>query len=146
MSKKHDKSEKLLDSIYANKGLLLRYFAVALITAVLRYIIEIILNPIFSTASEAISFFVWSLMFFPTVKLIAFKNRAGDIFRLLLQIMLYIMCIAILWVSRQVFVGILYMLTSNIAIGVSVGGAINEILCLALMVKIVFRKKENNII
>ena len=143
MTKKQDKSEKLLNSIYANKGLLLRYFAVALVTAVLRYVIELLF---YGAAAEAISFFIWSLIFYPSVKLIAFKNRTGDIFRLLLQIMLYAMCIALLWVSRQVFVGILYMLTSNIALGVSVGGAINEIVCLVLMLKVVFKKKENNII
>lgn len=132
-----NKTDKIIDSIYNNKSLLLRYFGVAVVCSFVRYLLDIVLN----LPEDILSFLIWSVIFFPAVKLFAFKNRCPDVYRLMIQIMVYIFCIAVLWFSKQVFVGVLYGISHNISLSMSLGGAFNEVLCLILMIRVVFKKK-----
>ncbi len=132
---KQDKSEKLLDTIYNNKWLLIRYFAVAIACAVLRTVFE-------NVFIEWLGFFIWALIFYPLLKYLVYRTRALNVFVLLKQIMIYCFCIAGLWFTRQLFIGIIYMLCNNTAIAFGIGGAVNEVLCLVLMWKFVFKKNN----
>ena len=55
--------------------------------------------------------------------------------------MKYIVCVTVLWLLNSVFVGLFMAVFKSDAVGLSLGGAVTELLCIALMYKIVFRKK-----
>lgn len=144
MLAKGNKIDGLLNGIYRNKWLLMRYFASALVCGVIRYLINGVFIIIFKQPvgdAALLSWCVWTLIFYPCLKFFVFRFKSSDVYRLLRQIMIYILVCAVLWVTRQLFVSVLYVLTSNQTAALSVGGAMNELLCLWASVKIVFRKK-----
>lgn len=143
-TKGQSKIDALLESVYNNKWILFRYFLVALFCSFLRYVFEVILSVIFKQPLDdgaLLSWCIWSLIFYPCVKFFALRVRSSNIYSLLKQIIIYILCCAVLWVSRQLFVSILFVLSSNQALALAAGGVINELLCLGLMIKVVFREK-----
>ena len=122
----------------------MRYFASALVCGVIRYLINGVFIIIFTQPvgdAALLSWCVWTLIFYPCLKFFVFRFKSSDVYRLLRQIMIYILVCAGLWVTRQLFVSVLYVLTSNQTAALSVGGVMNELLCLWASVKIVFRKK-----
>lgn len=141
---KGTKTEGLLNGIYKNKWLLMRYFAAAFVCGVIRYLINGVFIIMFKQpAGDAalLSWCVWTLMFYPCLKFFVFRFKSSDVYRLLRQIMIYILVCAGLWMTRRLFVSVLYVLTSNQMVALAVGGAMNELLCLWASAKIVFGKK-----
>ena len=128
-------TDKIMDRLYENRVQILKYFAVAVALAVVRSVFDIIIP-------QPISFTLWAALLYPLLKFIVFKYRAPEIYTLMKNIMIYIFCVAALWLTHQFFVGVLYMLCANITLALAVGGAINEILCALLMFRVVFRQKK----
>lgn len=140
--KDNGRAEKLLDKIYENKSLLLRYFIWVILCSVLRYVITIVLSGILSMSAsdaELISWVIWSPVFYLTLKYFVFKTRSEHIYALFSQLIIFILCIFVLWIIRGVMTGFLYMLSQNAAVAAAIGGVITEVVCLALMTKAVFR-------
>lgn len=143
-TKSQSKIDALLDSAYNNKWMLFRYFLAALFCSFFRYAFEVIFSVVFKQPlndGALLSWCIWSLIFYPCVKFFVLRARSSNIYSLLKQIIIYILCCAVLWVSRQLFVSILFVLFSNQALALAAGGFMNELLCLGLMIKVVFRKK-----
>lgn len=142
MNQRSDKKEKFLDSIYQNRATLLRYFLWVIACTLLRYGISVLFGMLFSlptSDAELLSWVVWAPLFYVTLKYFVFKTRSEHIYALLKQIIIYILCIFVLWLTRQLFIGVLYVISKNAAVSASLGGAVNEILCLLLMYKRVFK-------
>ena len=142
--KSQSKIDVILDSAYNNKWMLFRYFLAALLCSFLRYAFEVAFSVIFKQPlkdSALLSWCVWVLIFYPCIKFFVLRGRSAHIYSLLKQIIIYILCCAVLWATRQLFVSVLFVLSSNQALALAVGGVINELLCLWLMIKVVFKEK-----
>ena len=143
-TKSQSKIDALLDSAYNNRWMLFRYFLVALLCSFLRYAFEVIFSVVFKqplSDSALLSWCIWSFIFYPLVKFFVFRVRSSNIYSLLKQIIIYILCCAVLWAARQLFVSVLFVLSSNQALALAAGGFMNELLCLGMMIKVVFREK-----
>lgn len=142
LNKKTDEKENFLDGIYQNRSVLLRYFLWVTLCSVLRYSLTVLFGMLFSLSSAdsgLLAWVVWAPVFFVTLKYLVFKTRSEHIYALLKQIIIYILCIFVLWLTQQLFIGALYMLARSTSAAAALGGAVNEILCLLLMYKRVFK-------
>lgn len=140
-----DKLDKYLDSIYENRATYLRYFAVILVGSIVRILIGFLLNLTgFSGGSDSmLAWVVWAVLVFSPLKLWVFKNRCPDIYRLMTQMMVYGFCMCALWIIRSVIISGLYLITANTELSMGVGGVLCELICLALMINVAFRKKKS---
>ena len=78
------KSDKILNYIYDNRRLIIRYFIAAIICSVLRTVIDMLLGQSF----EVITVMIWAIVFYPFLKFFVYKDRAESIFILLQQIII----------------------------------------------------------
>ncbi len=140
-----DKIDKYLDSIYENRAIYLRYFVVVIISSILRVVIGFLLSVIgFEGGSDSLlAWVLWAIIIFAPLKLWVFKNRCSDIYRLMTQMTVYGFCMGMLWVFRTVIISVLFMITSNTALSMAIGGVLCELICLALMINVAFRKKKS---
>ncbi len=122
----------LSDTIYNNRRELIRYFLAVFVCTALR----LLLSPL-----GVISWVLWAVLFFVLLKKFVFKLKSDSIYTALTQAMIYTVCVTALWLLNSVFVGVFMAVFKSTAIGLSLGGACTELLCMALMYKIVFRKK-----
>ena len=123
----------------------MRYFIVIIISSLLRVIFGFLLNLIgFEGGSDSmLAWTLWAILVFVPLKLWVFKNRCPDIYRLMTQIVVYGFCMGGLWVLRTVIISVLFMITANTALAMGIGGVICELVCLALMINVAFRKKKS---
>ena len=137
--------DKYLDSIYENRAIYLRYFAVIIISSILRIVVGFLLNVVgFEGGSDSLlAWVLWAIMIFAPLKLWVFKSRCPDIYRLMTQMIVYGFCMGILWVLRTVIISVLFMITANTALAMGIGGVLCELICLALMINVAFRKKKS---
>lgn len=140
-----DKIDSFLDKIYQNRAVYLRYFAVIIVGSLLRLLLGFLLNVIgFAEGSDSmVAWFLWALAIYAPLKLWVFKSHCGDIYRLLTQMMIYALCMFGLWTVRSIVISLLYVITSSTPLAMALGGVICELLCLALMINVVFRKKKS---
>ncbi len=140
-----DKIDKYLDSIYENRATYLRYFVVIIISSLLRVLLGFLLNLIgFEGGSDSmLAWTLWAIMVFAPLKLWVFKNRCPDVYRLMTQMVVYGFCMGGLWVIRTVIISVLFMITANTALAMALGGVFCELICLALMINVAFRKKKS---
>lgn len=140
-----DRFNGFLDKIYENRAVYLRYFAVLIAGSVLRTVLEVVLSIIgFSDGDNSlVAFCLFTLAVFAPLKLWVFKRRCNDIFSLFTQISVYIMCMGAVWIARSIAITLLFVLTSNTVAAMGIGGVLCELLCLALMINIVFKKKND---
>lgn len=134
-----EKIDKLIDHLYENKKLLIIYFIIALILSVIKYFLTAFFGSITISGGEILAWTIWALMFYPAQKLLAFRNHCEHIWALLRQISIYIMCIGALWFANKLLLAIFFMLTGSAGVAIAIGGAITEIICLAIMWKVVFK-------
>ena len=120
------------DKIYNNRHELIRYFISVFICSAIR----LLLSPL-----GVIAWALWAVLFFVLLKYFVYKQKANNIYIVLTQIMKYVVCVTVLWLLNSVFSGLFMAVFKSSAVGVSLGGALTELLCIALMYKIVFRKK-----
>lgn len=140
--KKISRSEALMDSLYQNRVQYFKYFAAVLITTILREVGNAFLKSIANSPSTGvISWCLWAVIFFFALKFFVFKYRAPEIFTLLKVCMIYIFAVAVLWFTRSFFISIILAFSKNSTVAMSIGGALNEILCLFIMFSFVFNKK-----
>lgn len=125
-------SDNIFDKIYNNRRELIRYFIAVLVCSAIRLVFA---------GFGVLSWVLWAVLLFILLKRFVFKDKADSIYVLLTQIMKYTVCVTALWLLNSVFVGIFVAVFKSSAIGLSLGGAVTELLCMALMYKIVFRKK-----
>ena len=139
-----DKIDKYLDSIYENRAIYLRYFVVVIISSIVRVVIGFLLSVIgFEVGSDGLlAWVLWAVAVFAPLKLWVFKNRCTDVYRLMTQMTVYGFCMGILWVLRTVVISILFMVTANTTLAMAIGGVMCELICLALMINVAFRKKK----
>ncbi len=128
--------DSFFDKIYNNRRELIRYFIVVFLCSVLRTV----LTAVVGGGASLISWAVWAVVLFVLLKHVVFKNRLESIYLLLTQIMIYIICIAVLWFLNGVLVGVLSAIAGGAA-ALILGGVVTEAVCMLLMYKIVFRKK-----
>ena len=131
------KSDKILNYIYDNRRLIIRYFIAAIICSVLRTVIDILLGQSF----EVITVMIWAIVFYPFLKFFVYKDRAESIFILLQQIIIYIFVITAVWILGTFIKSTLLGFSSNAAVALSIGGAIQEIVCFFAIHMIVFKHK-----
>ncbi len=124
--------ESLFDKIYNNRHELIRYFIAVFVCSALR----LVLSPF-----GVLSWVLWAVLFFVLLKYFVFKDKPDNIYIVFTQIMKYTVCVTALWLLNSVFVGIFMAIFKSSAVGLSLGGALTELLCMLLMYKIVFRKK-----
>ena len=124
--------DNLFDKIYNNRKELIRYFVSVFICSA----IKLLLSPF-----GILAWLVWGVLFFVLLKKLVFKTKSDSIYIALTQIMIYTVCVTALWLLNSVFVGIFMAVFKSTAMGLSLGGACTELLCVVLMYKIVFRKK-----
>ena len=144
---KQSKTDIWINNIYQNKWLLIRYFITALFCAVIRYFVNIFFAVILgqpAADSEFISWCIWTAVFYPCLKFFTFRAKSPHIYALLKQIIIYILVCSVLWFTRQLFIGILFTLTASDFTALSIGGCVNELICLFFMIKVVFRQKLKN--
>lgn len=122
----------LFDLIYKHKKLLLKYFAVAIACSLVRAVVMIVL-PFAAQLVHAVIFYI-------LLKKFVFTKKLGDIFMYLTQIMVYLLCMAAVFLVTSFVTSLLSMATVYSAVAMSLGGVIGEILCLLLMVKVAFKK------
>lgn len=141
----NNKIDKYLDSIYENRAIYFKYFAVVILSSLLRVVIGFLLNAIgFAGGSDSmLAWVLWAAIAFAPLKLWVFKNHCPDIYRLFTQIIVYGFCMGILWVLRSVIIAVLVLITANTALSMAIGGVICELICLALMINVAFRKKKS---
>lgn len=140
-----DKFEKFLDNIYAQRAFYLRYLITATVLSIARYFLGVLMSGVgFAPGDDAlVAWFIWAALFFTPLKLWVFRNRCDNIYLLLTQIMKFIFCIAILWIARGIILFVFVMLSNNATVALSIGGIIVELICLALMINIVFKKPKS---
>ncbi len=131
------KSDKILNYIYDNRRLIIKYFIAAIICSVLRTVIDILLGQSF----EVITVMIWAIVFYPFLKFFVYKDRAESIFILLQQIIIYIFVITAVWILGTFIKSTLLGFSSNAAVALSIGGAIQEIVCFFAIHMIVFKHK-----
>lgn len=131
------KSDKILNYIYDNRRLIIRYFIAAIICSVLRTVIDMLLGQSF----EVITVMIWAIVFYPFLKFFVYKDRAESIFILLQQIIIYIFVITAVWLLGTFIKSTLLGFSSNAAVALSTGGAIQEIVCFFAIHMIVFKHK-----
>lgn len=136
------KQKNFLDSIYQNRALLIRYFIVALVLSVLRYFAAALFSGIMKSGFEFCAWAVFAIIFFPCLKIFVFKTKSEHIYALLRQIIIYIICMTVLWYSYRLFISFFILLFRNETLALSFGGMVNEIFCAYLMVKVVFKNKK----
>lgn len=144
MKQKNNKIDYILDKVYANRRLLLLYFVSAFVCTIVRYFAQELLlasQSLSDHESALIAWCIWTLLFYIFMKFVVFKSKKTNIYNLLTNIIIFILVSAVLWFTRQLFIGLFFVLTSNGNIAMTIGGIINELLCLFLMLKVVFRKK-----
>ncbi len=139
------KVDLVIDKMYENRVQLLKYFAVALVCALFRTLLDSSLQIIGVAASgaELTAYSLWALVMFWPLKKFVFKYRANDIFALLNRFFVYLMCVALLWLAKQILVSLLYILTNNITVALALGGMFCELICLVLMFKVAFKVKKD---
>ena len=86
--------------------------------------------------------FCWAVLFFAPVKLWVFKSRCTDVFALLTQIMKYVMCVAVLWMVRSSVTAGTFLISNNTSFSLIAAGVVAELVCLALMINVVFKKNK----
>lgn len=131
------KSDKILNYIYDNRRLIIKYFIAAIICSVLRTVIDILLGQSF----EVITVMIWAIVFYPFLKFFVYKDRAESIFILLQQIIIYIFVITAVWLLGTFIKSTLLGFSSNAVVALSTGGAIQEIVCFFAIHMIVFKHK-----
>lgn len=131
------KSDKILNYIYDNRRLIIKYFIAAIICSVLRTVIDILLGQSF----EVITVMIWAIVFYPFLKFFVYKDRAESIFILLQQIIIYIFVITAVWILGTFIKSTLLGFSSNAAVALSIVGAIQEIVCFFAIHMIVFKHK-----
>jgi hypothetical protein len=131
------KSDKILNYIYDNRRLIIRYFIAAIICSVLRTVIDMLLGQSF----EVITVMIWAIVFYPFLKFFVYKDRAESIFILLQQIIIYIFVITAVWLLGTFIKSTLLGFSSNAVVALSTGGAIQEIVCFFAIHMIVFKHK-----
>ncbi len=125
----------LIDKIYQNKRIILRYFIVATLCAIFRVFIGALLS------SDLLGFCVTAPIFYSGLKFFVFRRREKEIYSLLSQMMVFMLCMGGVWILRSLFVSILFILTNNTVMALGIGGAFTEILCMALMFTVAFKNK-----
>ena len=131
------KSDKILNYIYDNRRLIIRYFIAAIICSVLRTVIDMLLGQSF----EVITVMIWAIVFYPFLKFFVYKDRAESIFILLQQIIIYLFVITAVWLLGTFIKSTLLGFSSNAVVALSTGGAIQEIVCFFAIHMIVFKHK-----
>lgn len=137
MPKSHD---KILDYIYDNRWLIVRYFLAAFICSILRSVINMFLGK----QLEVITVMIWAIAFYPFLKFFVYKDRAISIFILLQQIIIYIFVITGVWMLGTFIKSTLLGFSSSAAVALSIGGAIQEIICFFAIHLLVFKQKIKN--
>ncbi len=122
----------LFDLIYKHKTLLLKYFAVAIACSVVRTLVMLVL-PVAAQLVHTVVFYI-------LLKKFVFTKKLADVFATLTQIMIYVLCMAAVFVITSLVTSLLSMATVYTAVAMALGGVIGEILCLLLMVKVAFKK------
>lgn len=133
-----------LDKIYEKRSFYLRYLVIAMVLSIVRYFIAVLMSGLGFVASsgDLIAWLLWGALFYAPIKLWAFKNHCDNVYYLLTQLALYIMCITALWVVRSFILSALVLMSNNPAVAFSIGGVIVELICLGLMINVVFKKKK----
>lgn len=136
--------DRLAGAIYDNKRTVLRYLIAALVCTLLRYVLGALLNAAGAKegSGELIAWIVWSLMFYPILKLWVFSKHMPDIYSLLKNISIYAIMCGVLYWTRTLFVTAVYVLSSNTAAALAVGGTLNELLCAALAARLFVGKTK----
>ncbi len=132
------KIDNLFDKIYENRKLLIKYFIVAIICSMLRFVIGFVFSKI-SNGNNIISWTIWSIIFYILLKLFVFRSKSPHIYALLKQITIYILCIAVVWFVNQFIIVLFAALSSNPQVTLALAGFITEIVCLWLMCEFAFR-------
>lgn len=122
----------LFDKIYKHRSLLLKYFAVAISCSVIRVVVGAFI--------PALSQLAHALVFYILLKKFVFKKPLDSVFYYLTQIMIYILCMAAVFVVTSIITSLLSLATVYSAVSLAFGGIAGELLCLWLMVKVAFKK------
>ena len=139
---KNDFFDKLFDSIYQNKKQIFIYFICALICSVFRSAMQIVASAVTTSGAAIIAWTLWAIVFYPLLKRFVFRYKANDIFYLLRQIIIYIICASLVYFAYQTIVSLLFMISSaNPTVSLALGGALSEIVCILLMWFVAFSKK-----
>ena len=134
-----EKIDKFIDYLYENKKLLIIYFIITLILSVMKYFLTAFFGRITSSGGEILAWTIWAIMFYPMQKLLAFRNHCEHIWALLRQMSIYTLSVGALWFANKILLAIFFMLTGSASVAISIGGALTEIICLAIMWRLVFK-------
>ena len=133
--------DKLFDKIYQNKKQIFIYFICAIICSALRSVSQIVFSAVTTSGADVLAWSLWAILFYPLLKKFVFRYKASDIFYLFRQIIIYIICAAVVYFLNQTIISVLYTLSANPSVSLSLGGAIGEIVCVFLMWSVAFNKK-----
>lgn len=139
-----NKIEKILDGLYQNRAFYIRYFVTVIALSIIRIFLRPPLLVVITRGVDVVVHFCWAVLFFLPVKLWVFKNRCSDIFSLLTQIMKYIICVAVLWIARSAVTTTVFVVSNNTTFSLVTAGVVAELVCLALMINVVFKKNKKH--
>ncbi|MBQ8605535.1 MAG: hypothetical protein IJ408_02260 [Clostridia bacterium] len=137
-----NRSDKILDSLYENRSLLIRYFIFALIASILKYGFTFVFSKIAVSGADFLVWTAWAIVFYPLLHFFVFKPEPTDIFSFLTRIMIYIVSVGVLWFINGLLTSVFMMLSSSPELSLALGGVLTEVLCLFIMWKIVFKIKK----
>ncbi len=144
MKQGKSKTDILLDWIYNNRRMFFLYFAAAIVCEVIRYFTDVLfscIDGLTAQDSALLAWCVWTVVFYVCMKFIVLKSKTSNVYVLMTEIAVFILVSAVLWLTRQLFVTVFFVLTSSSSFAMAMSGIFNEILCLVLMLKFVFKKK-----
>lgn len=138
------KTDNLIDRMVENRGTLLRYFAVAVVCALLRWAAEAFFRAAEQprNAAQLLAWCLWTPLMYLGCKFIVFRRREPHIYALLKQILIFIMVSGAVYFIREVLIGLVAAVTLNGAIALTVGGALAEIVCLFAVFTVFSQKKK----
>lgn len=139
-----NKIEKILDGLYQNRAFYIRYFVTVIALSIIRIFLRLPLSVVITRGVDVVVHFCWAVLFFLPAKLWVFKNRCSDIFSLLTQIMKYIICVAVLWITRSAVTTTVFVVSNNTTFSLVIAGVVAELVCLALMINVVFKKNKKH--
>lgn len=127
-----------------NRGQILRYFAVAVVCALIRWSVQAFFTAAGqpSNAAQLLAWCVWTPLMFVGCKFIVFKLREPHIYALLKRLIIFIMVSGALYFIREVLVGLFAAITLNAPLSLAIGGGIAEIITVFAVFTVFSQKKK----